>query len=358
MAICVTALLFAIMVVTVGTAGIYLFTYTPDGPNIPNDTVLSYDENDNPVIFTPHGEKSYNFLILGHDRAATLTDVIMLVNFNVTDGEITVMQIPRDTYVGYGVATSKINATYATYLGEAKSNGEKDPEIFALRRFADVIERALCTKISYTAIMNLDGFANIVDIIGGVEMNVPFPMKYTDPDQGLIIDIEAGYQTLDGKTAEQIVRFRSGYVNGDMDRQDVQKLFIGAFVKKVKSSVSVSKLTGMADLLLDNLHTDITVGDFMYFGRSLIGVDPSRITMLTAPSSPVGSHVVLSEPLMVKAVNEYFAVYENDITTSVFDRDKIFVNLNDREYTDWYNSETALYGGIEYKADRVDGNAK
>ena len=49
-----------------------------------------------------HSESHYNFLVLGHDRAANLTDVIMLISYDTDGGELTIMQIPRDTFIDYG----------------------------------------------------------------------------------------------------------------------------------------------------------------------------------------------------------------------------------------------------------------
>ena len=125
------------MIAVVGIMCSYLLTYTPERPNGPSDTVVHYDENNNPVVMVPQEDENFNFLVLGRDRIANLTDVIMLINYNVTDGSIAITQFPRDTYVGYGVATSKINATYPTFYNQAVGSGSKQPELDALRRFAD-----------------------------------------------------------------------------------------------------------------------------------------------------------------------------------------------------------------------------
>lgn len=355
--LCITILLFVSMIAVIGIMCSYLLTYTPEGPNVPKDTVIHYDEDNNPIVFNPKEDANFNFLVLGHDRIATLTDVIMLVNYNVTKGTVSIMQFPRDTYVDYGVATSKINASYATYFNQARDRGSSKPELDALREFADVLEKALCTKISYCAIMNLNGFVNIVDILGGVELEVPARMFYEDPNQNLYINLYPGYQTLNGSQAEQFVRFRYGYVNGDMGRQDAQKIFMSAFMKKVQSSLTVSKLTGIAETVLDNLYTDITVSDFVYFGKSFVGMDMSNITMITVPTSPAGNHVVVSKPLLIDIMNEHFNVYDNKITDNIFDKDKIFVNNYDQSYINCYYSEQSTYGGNEYSAGDVNDSS-
>jgi len=140
---------------------------------------------------------AYNILVLGHDRAAMLTDVFMLVNIDNRDNSITVMQIPRDTYVSdhkgpdgtyHYVATNKINAVFSTYFNYHRYNDGLDVhEAYdkALLSVADILEDNLFINIDYSVIMDLNGFQKIVDILGGVELYVERPMVYDDPEQGL-----------------------------------------------------------------------------------------------------------------------------------------------------------------------------
>lgn len=355
--LCITVTLFVAMLAVVGIMASYLLSYTPEGPSTSDETQIHYDESNNPIVVRPADDKSFNFLVLGQDRAATLTDVIMLINYNVTDGSVSVMQFPRDTFVGYGVATSKINATYSTYYHEALYNGSDEPELEALRKFADVLEKALCTKISYCAIMNLNGFVNIVDAIGGVEMDVPADMHYVDTEQGLYINLKKGHQVLSGKEAEGFVRFRYGYVQGDIGRQDAQKIFMSAFIEKLQKSVSVSKLTILAETVLDNLYTDITVSDAVYFAKNILNIDMTKVSMVSMPCNSAGGHVVMVKKPMVDIVNKHFNIYDTAVTESMFDKEKIFVNEYDKGYINAYYSEVATYGGTEYDAENVNGGA-
>ena len=188
---------------------------------------------------------SYNILVLGHDRAAMLTDVFMLVNIDNRDNSITVMQIPRDTWVSdhkgpegsyHSVATNKLNAVFSTYFNYHRYNDGLDTsEAYdkALTSVADVLEENLFINIDYSVIMDLDGFQKIVDILGGVEMYVERPMVYQDPEQGLYINIPAGYQTLNGHQAEGFVRYRKGYSTADLGRQNAQKQFMTALLNNV-----------------------------------------------------------------------------------------------------------------------------
>ena len=128
-------------------------------------------------------EGVYNFLLVGHDAAANLADVTMIINFNTADNTITVMQIPRDTLVTIGVETNKVNAAYSSFY--YKSYGEKDRYAATMEKYTQLFEKSLCINIHHTVVMNLDGFKNIVDAIGGVDIYVPKDMIYNDPEQDL-----------------------------------------------------------------------------------------------------------------------------------------------------------------------------
>lgn len=268
----------------------------------------------------------YNILLVGHDRAATLADVTMLINVNENAGTITVMQIPRDTYVDE-FPTNKINAAYSTYFSMALTDDAKDPYLTAVQSYAELLEQNLCINIHHTAVLNLDGLINIVDILGGVELYVPQRMYYSDPEQGLYIDLQEGWQTLDGKNAENFVRFRSGYVQQDLGRINAQKIFLTALFEKIKASISISntgKLTQVSGEVFNNLHTDMTVSDIMYYGKFLLGVDIANLNMTTIPGNVPRSHYVINRKATLAVINEYFNIYNTEISDAIFDRNGVF----------------------------------
>lgn len=308
------------------------FDTNPVQPNTPDNnetTDGSGSKKDNNAVVNGgyKAEKGiYNILLIGHDRAATLADVTMLINVNETKNAITVMQIPRDTYVDH-FTTNKVNAAYSTYYGLALKDGAKDPYLTAVQEYATLLEQNLCINIHHTAVLNLDGLINIVDILGGVELYVPQRMYYSDPEQGLYIDLQEGWQTLDGRNAENFVRFRSGYIQQDLGRINAQKIFLTALFEKVKASISITntaKLTQVAGEIFNNLHTDMTASDIMYYAKFALGVDLSNLNMITIPGNVPQSHYVINRKATLAIINEYFNIYNTEITDAIFDRNNIF----------------------------------
>ena len=298
--------------------------------------------------FEPKAD-TYNFFVLGRDKAAFLTDVMMIVNVDTANNSVTIMQLPRDTYISGNYPTNKLNAVYSTIYHKywSETGNEADAAKFALDEFTKLIEQSLCINIHYSAIMNLEGFKNIVDILGGVDVDVEFPMHYSDPDQGLYIDIPAGTQHLNGAQAEGFVRYRYGYAAADMGRQDAQKKFMFALFTKLKSTLSISeisRLTQVTNEIYDNLLTDIPAADVVFFAKCLLGIDASSIRMLTIPGSlPANGYFVINKAGTIHVVNTYFNAYSAEITDYMFDQNRIF-----DEYSGAYDApmENAQYGQI------------
>lgn len=350
---------FTIVALAIG-AIIVAKNFSPAEPIIDNeipfhtgDVETQTDDEGNKVI--PGGteekyirrEGVYNFLFVGYDKAAGLTDVMMLAQFDTNTGAINIVQLPRDTYARYNESGSyrKINGALSYF--------DRD-----LEDLASFLEKNLCIKIDYYGSVNLVAFRNIVDIIGGVEMYVPRRMFYDDPEQGLYIDLYEGYQTLDGDKAEQFVRFRSGYVNADIGRTDAQKLFMTAFMKKFISSMSVSTLSQVGAQVLKYANTNLTLNEFVYFATKVLDIDLDKLTMMTLPGSDAREYktygtwyYVLSRSAMLDTVNKYLNVYERDIPDSIFDPDTVFTNPDADYMLELYNKE---YSPDVYVGDEVD----
>ena len=257
---------------------------------------------------------SKNILFLGMDREASLTDVIMLINVNNTEERLTVLQIPRDTYAEY------TDAGYKKLNGAYNSTG-------SAAGVADFLESAMGIEIDHYVCIGLDTFGKMVDAVGGVEIDLPVDMHYSDPEQGLYIDLDAGKQVLDGKTAEHFVRFRAEYVDGDLGRIDAQKLFMSAFFAKIYSDFSpimAAKLTAAAD----GVETDISAVELLSVGVKSMNFGAENILFLTLPGKDEiakksgASYYVLSRPATEEILNEYFCA-DGD-----FDRDGNFLNEN------------------------------
>lgn len=303
-------------------------------------------------------EGVYNFLLLGHDKVALNTDVIMIANFDTNDGSINIMQLPRDTYIEYDGYSHKINSMFAYFVSRARSNGAENVYQTALSDYCELLENAMSIELDNYALINLEAFSNIVDIVGGVPLDVPADMDYDDSIQGLSIHIKKGYQVLDGETAAGFVRFRSGYVQADIGRQNAQKLFMTAFLKRVQETFSVNTIAKIAEQALKNVTTDLTLSDAVYYAKSALSVDLGNMNMMTLPGKAVYangvSYYVIYRDSTLDIINNYFNVYNSDIPDEMFDRNLFFTDGRSTAIDSIYRSDESEY--VVNNAESVDEN--
>ena len=332
-------------------------TDNPENPGNPSDTTADAGNTETPDIpqYVARDEV-YNFLIVGHDRVATLADVIMLVNYDVQAGKVAIMQLPRDTYFEGDSSVPQLNVQFSAFYNRALFAGDRNPAKTAVQKFAEVLEQNLCINIHYTAVMNLDGFADIVNAIGGVDMDIPYDMDYEDPEQDLYIHFKKGAAHLNGADAEKFVRFRDTLVQADIGRGNAQKLFMTAFIEKCMNTISitdVSLLNSLAQAVVDNLTTDLTVADVVYFAKNVLKVDMSAITMMTIPGGSASHYYVINRGATLQTINSHFNVYDSEIIAEIFDQGVVFADDSSTSsiYKAYYAANAEI--STEYTAEDI-----
>jgi len=200
-----------------------------------------------------------DFVVAGIDEEGYRTDLILFCRYNFSDNSINVLQIPRDTKVENDRFDKKINSAYGS--------DRKEEALF------DEIESIIGIRPQKSVIVSFKAFRELIDAIGGVEMEVPIRMYYTDPIQDLVIDLYPGMQTLDGRRSEMFMRFRhnndgTGYPNGDIDRIAAQKEFYNAAMEKLLSGSTILKAPKILSIISDNVKTDFSIEEIVgYIGR-------------------------------------------------------------------------------------------
>lgn len=306
--------------------------------------------------------ESVNFLLMGRDKVAWNTDVMMIVNFNYREGSLAVLQIPRDTYVEFKDTHGKLNTLMKIKRMNAYSDNPRASQAELLRSgmegVVEELEKSLCIQIDGYAVVNLEGFRNVIDIIGGVYIDVPMAMHYEDPDQDLYIHINAGPQTLDGAKAEQFVRFRSGYVQGDIGRVNAQKIFLTALFKQLQNNLTLTTIPKLAEQMIKYVTTDLTLDEIVFYAKELLSVDLSNMSMMTLPGSDArssggGSYYIMRRADALAIINGYFNVYNKDITEEMFDKAHSFTAEDYSAFRNIYFSEAV--GAVVDTADKIDG---
>ncbi len=215
-----------------------------------------------------------NVLVLGMDKPGLRSDTIMLISYDMEAQEVNLMSIPRDTVMYVGSSYQKINAAYST----RNSKGE----MIGVHGVIEAVTRLTGIPIHYYVEFDFDAFRETIDILGGVEFDVPQRMKYSDPYQDMYIDLQSGLQILDGDKAEQLVCFRS-YPRGDIQRIETQQAFLKAIIEQKLNADVIDKIPEMFDELADDIKTNFTPMEVAKYGMSLMSLPPENINMYTLP---------------------------------------------------------------------------
>ncbi len=268
----------------------------------------------------------FRLLVLGRDRASGLYDVVLLATLDTESSRICVLQIPRDTYLRYTERDyKKINGA-PTALG--------GPEAFC-----DFLGSALGVRIEGYAVLGLEALGRMVDLVGGVEIDIPTDMDYDDPYQGLSIHLKKGKQRLDGKAAEGFVRYRSGYARGDLDRIDAQKLFLAALYRAVMS-MTPSQMARVAATAMRSVQTDVGLPRLVSLVTACGKVPAENITLVTLPGEEVRSSVsgawyyVASREGTEQVLCDHFGMAE---VPRGFDSEGLFYDPRRKEFADIYH---------------------
>ena len=274
-----------------GAFALIMGAITPAGGNIKLNQLIN-----TPKEFQG---KEFNILVTGVDRSSTgdlsagaandsnvndgMTDMILYVHFNNETGEMKMLQIPRDTMVTTDASVSgnfRIN-------GVAKTQGSDSNNNMA----------ALCELVADQYKLPIDGFITIrlemltelVDLFGGVEINVPVDVDYAALGLGDSV-IHAGYQTLNGASMEFLLRARKIYPDGDIGRLNMQRQFYAALFRKLKSIGNIWDVAKLTPAVLNYMETSLSASKLVSFAVSMLKIDSSKIMICQMPVKMAGKY--------------------------------------------------------------------
>jgi len=191
-------------------------------------------------------ENELLFLVLGLDSddfsGATTeqnrTDTMILAKVNFETGKIDMLSIPRDSRVMVNGKLDKIN--HAHHYGGLK---------MAMKTTRDFLN----LDIDYYVRVNFFSVKDIVDVLGGIEVDVPVQVDVAEDN----IHLKPGKQILNGKQALQFARFRAGYTEGDLGRVKSQQLIIKALIKELTKAKNIAKLPEILEVVKKTVNTNI-----------------------------------------------------------------------------------------------------
>jgi LCP family protein required for cell wall assembly len=232
--------------------------------------------------------KPTTVLLIGSDRREVLgagdvgrSDTLILVRLDPRTKSISMLSIPRDLRVEIpGFGTDRINAAYS--LG-----GGKDGAALALK----TVKQLTGVQINDFIDINFLGFVHVIDKLGGAFMMVD-RRYYNDTavTNYASIDLQPGYQRLDGKDALSFVRFRHDQ-QGDFGRIVRQQMFLRELKRQIGESArwqNWGRLPGLISIVAKNTISDVSsFGKLLALGRLVMGLDSTHIYQTHIEAQPI-----------------------------------------------------------------------
>jgi len=253
----VLLVLFLFLSMVAVMTGVLVYAYN----NLFNSTATAAVETKKTPIIT----NRINILLLGVDdgdvdtpEAPKRSDTMILASVNPKAGTINLMSIPRDTkvYIPGHKGYDKITHAFA-YGG---------PEL-SVR----TVEELVHVPVHYYAVMDWQGFINVIDVLGGVDLYVEKDMNYDDPYANLSIHLTKGFQHLDGQKAGEYVRYRHDEL-GDIGRTQRQQRFLRTLRDEMFSFGTILKLPALTSTVRSYVDTDMPMFTMVKLANTLMGM--------------------------------------------------------------------------------------
>ena len=223
----------------------------------------------------------------GYDPGTDLSDTAMLIHLNASRTRAIVLSIPRDLIVYRPPCRERVGGD-AIVPGQQGAMFDSAMNLGGPACAVATVQDMSGIRIDHFIRVDFNGFRTMTDELGGVQVCVPPPGIH---DWRSHLDISAGLHVVSGNEALAFVRDRHGIGNGgDLDRIEMQQMFISSLIKKVMSAGTLSDpvtLYRLADAATKSLTTDPGLGSvqaLLGLAQSLSSLKLSHITFVTLPN--------------------------------------------------------------------------
>jgi LCP family protein required for cell wall assembly len=246
-----------------------------------------------------------NILLMGIDarqgEQKARSDTMIVASLNYELGKIVLLSIPRDTRIEGRDRTGKINMV----------NQLKGPE-----ESCKEVSRLLGKDVDYYVLTNFQGFEQMIDTLGGVDMYVDINLQsYSNG-----VFLEKGDRHLNGKEALTYARFRETQ-EGDIGRTARQQRLLKALTQQIGRKETIPRLPRLMAQFRENVQSNISLNDIVYLTNLIPGLSEDDIINQTLP----GYHFV--DPYSGASYWEVDREIARSIIDSLFKGERFEVHL-------------------------------
>jgi len=280
------------------------------------DAAVDPDIDDISILFIGVDDSEKRSSSSGTTRSRS--DALMLATLNEEEKSVKLLSIPRDSYVYIPERGYNDKITHAHYFGGVSSTIE-------------TVENLLDVPVDYYAKMNFDAFMDVVEALGGIEVDVPvtFTEQNSKDQKGdNAIHLEKGLQTLNGEEALALARTRK--IDNDIERGKRQQLIMKAIMDKAVSAQAITKYSKLMEAVGDNMTTDLSfsnIQSLLAYATAENGLQVESLTLTGSDGNVDGSYVYQLDPTALEETKAILqehlgikdAINSSDTTTDTTD---------------------------------------
>jgi LCP family protein required for cell wall assembly len=264
---------------------------------------------------------------VGHPEEGVRSDTLILVHLDALGRWASMLSIPRDTLVELpDIGLTKINTAYGQgYAGaETLYRPGTLPQLGGMALAAQTVERLLMLPergqhVDAIAQINFDGFAKVIDVLGGIDIDVPTLIvddEYPTPDFGITrIEFQPGMQHMDGATA--LIYARTRHADSDFGRAERQQQVLRAIAAELRARGPLGQawlapgllggLDGAVTTTLPIARPDVLLGlAWLGSGLNPDELGQTRLSPETAPNYREEGSDLIWDPNDVRVVMDSF----------------------------------------------------
>jgi LCP family protein required for cell wall assembly len=224
-----------------------------------------------------------NGLVIGTDYVdyARHSDTLVFANYNPSKRFLNIISIPRDThFCPPGYRFQRINEIYAYHFRMKKN------DYLACQEVRRGVEQLLGSRIAIPYYVQFDyaSFRKVIDLLGGIVVDIEEPMHYDDTAGNLHIHFEPGRHHLNGQQALEYVRYRGKA--GDIGRVFRQQRFLKAALARLKNPYVLLRLPTIVRVVTGEIRTNLTVWDLLAGVLELKDLHANDIRLAQLPGTP------------------------------------------------------------------------
>lgn len=269
----VTLILASSFLICAATYGMYLTKKAEHAADIAYEEIPDREIPEQREVKVEPAQDNVSILFLGVDDSEkrgqgadhSRTDALLLATLNNKTKTVKLLSIPRDSYVYIPHVNYRDKINHAHAFGGTKATIETVEELFDI-------------PIDYYVRMNFHAFIDVVDALGGIEIEVPYKLNELDENDKRTVNLQPGLQTLNGREALALARTRK--LDSDLERGKRQQEIIKAIATKSASFTSITKYDAVLEAVGNNMKTNMTFDEMKSFFSYLSNGMP-RIDALT-----------------------------------------------------------------------------